>query len=142
MQAGSGGSTIRRVVLIKLIGIFVFMIACLVGALWVTLELAGALAEGTGWVWYLALALALIPTILFAILTVRSRSRGAVLLTVAAGALLVSILLTYPSGNVACGPTQEVTPVVDVSAEDLEGLVEEDTGAGAGSTAAAVTGCP
>ena len=43
-------------VILRLFAGVVFMLGATVALLWVTLELVNAVAEGAGWVWYLALA--------------------------------------------------------------------------------------
>lgn len=90
--------------LAKLLVLFTFMFGAMVALLWITVDLAGAVAGGSDWVWYLALGLIAVPTVAFAVALLRSRTRLTIALTVAAGALLGGVLLTYPDSSVACTP--------------------------------------
>ena len=76
----------------------------MVALLWIPLEAAGGVSNGSDWVWYIALVLVAIPLIFFAIAAVRSRTRAAVVLTTIGAVLMVGVLLTYPTDSVACTP--------------------------------------
>jgi hypothetical protein len=127
-------------VVLKLIALFTFMVGAMVALLWVAVELGDSVADGADWIWYLALVLMLGTTILFAITSVRWRSRGVIVLTVASTALLVAVVLTYPSNGVACTPGTAATESGTSDTSGLGDVLVDDTGA---SDATAATGnCP
>lgn len=115
----------------KILALVVFMLGAIVALLWVTLEVAGAVTEGADWVWYLALGLIAVPLLAFVILTLRSRTRGMVALTVTATVLLAGVLLTYPDGSVACTPGGGQSASADAPVEGLDAgaLLDDDDAA-------------
>jgi len=91
-------------VILKLTAIITFMLGAIFGVFWIVLELAGAVTEGSDWVWYLALALTIVPAILFLVVAARARTRAVVAFTAVAALLVVGVALTYPTDKAACGP--------------------------------------
>jgi hypothetical protein len=124
--------------IIKLLGLFAFMVGALVAGMWVVIELAGAVAAGADRVWYLAVVVSVVPLVLFVISLIRTRSRGMVALTAAATVLLAAVLLTYPDGGVACTPGAAESGGAGASGP-IEGLedvdVEENAPADTSTTA-------
>jgi hypothetical protein len=128
-------------VILRLVSGLVFMLAIIVALLWVTLELAHAVADGADWIWYLALVLTLVPVLIFAALAVRSRTRGVIVLAVAATALLAGVLLTYPDNSVACTPgAGQSAGGSGIDTSGLGDVLVEDTGTT--STTASAGDCP
>jgi hypothetical protein len=124
----------------RLIALLTFMVGAMVALLWVMVELGDSVAAGADWIWYLALVLTLVPALVFAVTSVRWRSRGPIILTVASTVLLVAVVLTHPNSGAACRPG---TTAQDSGTTDTSGLGDvlvDDSGS---TDATASTGdCP
>jgi cytochrome bd-type quinol oxidase subunit 2 len=140
-SAEAGKITYPAAVLLKLVALFVFMVATLVAALWITVELAGAVAEGSDDVWYLAVALTLAAALLILIVLLRGRTRAMVGFLAAATVVLAAVLVTYPDGGPSCTPTeaqpqgQATTSADESGAGDIFETVDDT------ATNAAATDC-
>lgn len=111
----------------KLLLLVTFIFGAVVALLWITVEAAGAVTDGSDWIWYLALGLTVVPAILFLIAMLRSRTRATIALTATAAVLLGGVLLTYPNGSVACTPTEATGGGAGTAVEGLDnGTLIED----------------
>jgi cytochrome bd-type quinol oxidase subunit 2 len=125
-------------VLLKLVAILAFMIAFVVAALWVTIELADSVAAGADDTWYLAVALTLAAALLVLIALLRSRTRAMVGFMAAATIVLAAVLATYPNGGPSCQPTSAQADTTTIPQDDTGSDIFEDvstTPIGSASTA-------
>jgi hypothetical protein len=112
---------------LKALALLTFIFGVVVGLLWILIEAVGAVAKGSDWIWYLALAATAVPAILFVIAALRFRTRAALVLTVSATVLLGGVVLTYPTDSAACTPATEQVAGEDAAVDGLEdGALLED----------------
>jgi cytochrome bd-type quinol oxidase subunit 2 len=124
-------------VILKLVAIFVFMVAVIVASLWVTLELANAVADGADDVWFLAVGVTLAAALLVLVSLLRSRTRAMVGFMAAATIVLAAVLITYPNSSPPCTPTEAQGQAQSTASDqDLGGILVEDDPTSATTTTA------
>lgn len=105
------------------------MAAGIAGAMWVSLELVGAVSDTADSAWYVALGLAIAAVAVVVFVTARSRSRGMIGLTAATTVLLVAVVLTYPTDSKPCTPGGGGAAATDTTGDLGDGIQVDDADA-------------